>query len=913
MSQWTYDPVLHLPEPTAAEVLVGREVPKRIVLENIGRTCMKVLRASQCMIAYDERKERHFIALGLSDEEATGISHLPKGIGLLGELWREGQETIRLDRIASHAKSSGCPHGHPPFDAFLGTPIRYDGKTLGVIYLSKPPGEPPFSADDENTVEVLASACAVELANAETFDKLKCAYEDLESRTHELDHANRQLREHEQELDRVNKQLKIHTIDLELMNEELTAANRAKDQFLANTSHELRTPLNAIIGFSELLADKRMGEMSDKQQRYVEHITTSGKRLLEIINALLDISKIDSGMMEIHETPFDPAEMGAQLVAEMMPLARKKQIDLLLEAPQQGRHCIRSDRDKIYQVLVNLIGNALKFTPEQGRVIVSLIVTEGDCEDQHLYCRVEDNGIGIAEVDQQKVFKPFEQASTGVARSHGGTGLGLSLSKHIVELLGGTIGLESQLGRGSVFSINLPVTAMDRAAAEADGKPWPCQEQQQLPQPKQQAEDQVEEVLPPAPPQATVMIVDEDSARAEAAREMFSHEGYQVVVTSLDRVGEAIASCHPLLIVLGVTESGAEFYPRLQQLKRVDATNKTPTILLSGDAEHLHFCTGGAIGQIDSDLERHDLLDMVSHLGLQAPTLPTAPLVLVVDDDDSVREYLKETLTVEGYRVLLAANGEEGIAAAIARDPDLIILDLMMPGISGFEVIRRLKGHPSACDIPVIIFTAKSLSQSEALLLGQDVERIMVKGVSNRRDVLQQLHKLELLYPVRAKLMDAKLDCFNLRYMQRRLEHEVSRAARYHHRFALLACRMDGFDQYCKQHGNRWGLAALKSSVSILNVIIRKADVVARFDNDCLLVLLPGLSQQGCYSVGEKIRLRISHQFLPLPGEQKGRMTVSIGGVSSDEAQDSATLMKLLKRRMAMAAEEGGNRIVMEE
>jgi len=897
---------------------------------------MKVLGASQCMVAYDEQDERHFIALGLAEEDASRISHLPEGIGLLGQLWEEGQGTIRLDQIATHRKSSGCPHGHPPLEAFLGTPIRFDQQTLGVIYLSRAPGAGPFLAEDENTLEVLASACAIELTNALTFEKLKRAYEDLESRSHELNRVNRQLRTHEEELearsqelkrtnrqlqqheaelntrtadlDRANKQLKVHAIDLELMNEELTAANRAKDQFLANTSHELRTPLNAIIGFSELLADKRLGELSAKQKRYVEHISTSGKRLLAIINALLDISKIESGMMEIHETVFNPAEVGRQLISEMTPLAQSKRIELLFHAPTPETINIQSDRDKVYQVLTNLVGNAIKFTPEQGRVELEMNIAVAERDEAIFCCCITDNGIGIAAADQEKVFKPFEQASDGMARSHGGTGLGLSLSKHMVDLLGGAIRLDSQPGEGSTFTIELPVSASDGVAAEML---LTNDDRQILPEAVMSAG--IEEVPPLVAPQATIMIVDEQRDRARAARDIFCHEGYQVVLAELDGVDEALFGCHPLLIILGIPDDAEAIYERLQRLKRLDAANKTPTILLAGDANHPHFTTGGTIGQIAHGLERHDLLEMVSHLGVQPPRLPAVPTVLVVDDDASVRDYLKETLVTEGYRILLANNGAEGIRTAIERDPDLIILDLMMPGITGFEVIRRLREHPSACDIPVVIFTAKELSRAEALLLGQDVERILVKGVSNRRDVLHQLHKLELLYPVRAKLMDTKLDCFNLRYMQRRLEHEVSRSLRYQHRFSMLAWRMDGFDQYCKKYGNRWGLAALKSSVSILNVIVRKADVLARLDNDCLMLLLPGLSLQGCYSVAEKIRLRISHQYLPLPNHQKGRLTVSIGGVTSDECKDSKAMMALIWQRMDLAVEEGGNRIVMED
>jgi len=161
MKRWKYDSVLHLPEHAGKAISVGSEVPKAVVLEHFGKTCMKVLGASQCMVAYDEQDERHFIALGLTEEEASRISHLPEGIGLLGQLWEQGQGTIRLDQIATHRKSSGCPHGHPPLEAFLGTPICFDQQTLGVIYLSRAPGADPFLAEDENTLEVLASACAM--------------------------------------------------------------------------------------------------------------------------------------------------------------------------------------------------------------------------------------------------------------------------------------------------------------------------------------------------------------------------------------------------------------------------------------------------------------------------------------------------------------------------------------------------------------------------------------------------------------------------------------------------------------------------------------------------------------------------------------------------------------------------------
>ena len=883
---------------TNAVISLGQNAASNALLKSIGEICMQITGAPYAMISYSENGQKQFIAHGLSPQVGAEIAHHPEGKGLLGQLW-EGSESIRLERIDSHPEFSGFPHGHPPMEAFLGTPMLFEDKVLGTIYLSKDPGDEPFTAEDEESLILLASACAVALSNTQNFEQVKLANDELESR----------VIKRTEELDQSNKTLKTHEIELELMNEELVSANRAKDQFLANTSHELRTPLNAIIGFSELLSDPRAGELNAKQQRYVGHVHNSGKRLLTIINDLLDISKIEAGMMEIHETSFNPAELGHQLIAELKPLAKSKNIQLNLIEAIEPEFNIQSDRDKLHQILVNLLGNAIKFTPEGGKIEVGLKLEKAILPDTEssFSCYIKDNGIGIPLEDQEKIFLPFTQSGGGLDRNHGGTGLGLSLAKRMVQLLGGTIQLTSEPDRGSTFQIDLSVIASEShisREADTDSESMPLTA---TPAP-------VEEVIPDQGPQPVIMVVDDNSSRAHVAENMFSKEGYQVIHTDVDHVEATASSIHPFLIILGVPENPDETYNRMLQLKCSDITNRTPTILMAGDEQAPSFSAGGTIGQIEKGIGRNELLEMVSHYGMHIPQLPTAPTLLVIDDDATVREYLKETLAPEGYHILLASNGSEGLRLAVEREPDLIILDLMMPGVTGFEVIDNLRQHPIACDIPVVIFTAKDLSREEALLLGQDVERILIKGTTKKADVLNQIHKLELLYPVQAKLIDVKLGCFNLRYIQRRLDHELARYIRYSHNFSLIAWQMDGFESYCNKHGKRWGTAALKATVTTAQSIIRKGDVLARLDKSSFILLLPGITPEGTARVAEKIRLRISHQRLPLPGKETAKLTASLATVLSEEKHtDAGELLSTLRGRVEIAIEEGGNRTVMED
>jgi len=475
---------------TEAVISLSRKTAKEEILRHVGELAMEMVHARYAMVAYSDAKgERHLVPLGVNDEQAAAIGRKPQGEGLLGLFWTQ-HEPVRVDDIASHPESVGFPEGHPHMKSLLGVPIVFAGEVLGAIYMTDRGDDQPFSQDDEDAVTVLASACAIALSN---------------------------LRNTQSELARINRRLHSREVELELMNEELTHANEAKSQFLANTSHELRTPLNAIIGFSELLKNPRMGELNAKQKRYVDHVHVSGKRLLTIINDLLDISKIEAGMMMIDEIPTLPGQVAQEVVLELAPLADSKHIRLKLENDCPDNEQVMLDAGKLHQIIVNLAGNAIKFTPEEGRVDICIRMNKERPAKQNVTVTVSDTGCGIALEDQEKIFEPFVQAKGGLNREHGGTGLGLALTRRQIHLLGGSIHLESEPGHGSCFTVTLPVESVDAIrdrSAEAHSITQDIVTHR---------DTEISEIIPSKAPRPKILVIDHNNQRAAAVVSLMEH------------------------------------------------------------------------------------------------------------------------------------------------------------------------------------------------------------------------------------------------------------------------------------------------------------------------------------------------------------------------------------------------------
>lgn len=502
---------------------------------------------------------------------------------------------------------------------------------------------------------------------------------------------------------------------LQEANAELLDANHHKTLFLANMSHELRTPLNAILGFSELLIDSTIGQFPDAtRKRFLEQIHSSGKHLLGLINDILDLSKIEAGQMELRLQMVSVADVVGQVASTVEPLAAQKQIHLEFEAASAGQ--ILADEGKLKQMILNLVANAIKFTPEGGTVTI-----KGARIADRLEIVVSDTGIGIAEQDLPRLFTEFQQVDSGTSRKQQGTGLGLALSRSFAILHGGDVRVESELGKGSRFTIDLPFEArsphlMPKALAESVAK----------------AAGDLSRPL--------VLVVEDDPAAAELLGRQIERVGFRTEIARTGVEAVAMAKEHkPAAITLDILLPDVDGWEVLTRLKRDGMTSAIPVIVVSVvDNPEL----GRALGALDyfvKPVEAKELVHRLRSLNFKRKSGDRKTRILVVDDEVANRDWLKEVLEPEGFTVLLAKGGQEAIELAMSRKPDLLMLDLLMPGVNGFDVVAALSGNEGTKAIPIIVLTAKSLTRADIDQLNGHVSTILKRGSTGAVDLLVQL------------------------------------------------------------------------------------------------------------------------------------------------------------------------------
>jgi signal transduction histidine kinase/DNA-binding response OmpR family regulator len=549
----------------------------------------------------------------------------------------------------------------------------------GRLAILAGPFTPGFGADEISRVQQFMSAAAAALDRARLLDRLK--------------EANASLKE---------------------ANASLVEVNKHKSVFLASMSHELRTPLNAILGFSELMIDATNGQYPAATQKgFLEQIHSSGKHLLGLINDILDLSKIEAGQMELRLQSVSVGEVVDQVITTIQPLAELKQVRIDGDAGSAGD--IEADAIKFKQMLLNLLSNAIKFTTPGGTVKITAQRLPDAVE-----IAVADTGIGIAQSDQTRIFHEFQQVDSGYAREQQGTGLGLSLTRRFAMLHGGDVRVQSELGRGSIFTLRMPLVAIQ-----------PERRRDPLDRAGQRNQD---------PSLPLVLVVEDDPPAAELLSRQLDRAGFRTeIVAKGSEVMAKARALQPAVITLDILLPDIDGWEVLTLLKKDKETSAIPVIVISV-FENPELCAAlGALDYFVKPVPAEELIQRLSRFGL---VRHDAIRVLVVDDEQPNRELMAEILKSAGYSVTLAAGGREAIELARSTKPDLVVLDLMMPEVSGFDVVEAMRADEATRATPIMVFTAKDLTADDRRQLSGQVSTILQRGSTGANDLLVELRRV---------------------------------------------------------------------------------------------------------------------------------------------------------------------------
>ncbi len=486
-------------------------------------------------------------------------------------------------------------------------------------------------------------------------------------------------------------------------------ANKSKSLFLANMSHELRTPLNAIIGYSEMLQEEMEDFGADELTPDLEKIHGAGKHLLSLINDILDLSKVEAGRMDLYLESFDIGMLVEEVKSTIHPLVEKRNNNLIVEC-DDSLGSMSADLTKVRQCLLNLLSNASKFT-ENGKILLRVLDKTDEVEFS-----VSDTGIGMSASQQAKLFQAFTQADASTTRKYGGTGLGLAISKQFCCLMGGDITVESQLRQGSTFTITLPrqVQSIDEGNSSI----------------KSTQEESI--VLP------KVLIIDDDPVVHDLMQRFLVKQGFQVEVAHDGKEGiEKALSCQPAAIILDVMMPNMDGWSVLTTLKTDTILAEIPVIMMTFVQEQNLGYTLGASDYLTKPLDRQQLGKVLQRHISKSPCRE----VLLVDDDAMARMLMREQLEMSAYKVQEAESGIAALAHMEHSIPSIIILDLLMPAMNGFEFLHNLQQRPEYKDIPVIVMTAKDLTHEERGKLTNNVQKVFCKGVCDLQTLLGNLQQ----------------------------------------------------------------------------------------------------------------------------------------------------------------------------
>lgn len=751
------------------EVALSRAVQGELTPAKLGQKVLASLAeqiGARAAVAYT-RNGRGFVRMAAwGTDSATLPERVEEGEGHLGRAIALG-EPMQIAMAPDEALgwASGLGRGKAPHSVLV--PVR-DGQLVnGVMEFGIDREAPPrmielFSRVADKVGIAIRSAQyreqlqelleetrrqAEELRSHS--EELAASNEELEEQTRMLQDSQRKLEEQQNELEQQNAMLESQTQELEEQRDalarsrrlledqaaELARESRYKSEFVANMSHELRTPLNALLIMSRLLAENRGRNLTDEQVRWAETIQGSGQDLLALINDILDLSKIEAGKVELQREAVSPQGVAKKLVRSFEVQARQKGLELGFDvAPDLGE--IQTDPLRLEQVLRNFISNALKFT-DRGRV--TLRVSRAG---QGIAFAVEDTGIGIPQAEQEAVFEAFRQADGTISRKYGGTGLGLSISRELADLLGGRISLKSDPGRGSTFTLTLPERPMTTGALPVRALSSGAAP---MPEPDGDAPlvlsqlDGIEDDRATAQPGDRVMlVVEDDPAFARILCDLAHDLGFRCVCVG--RADDAVRAARhflPQAIVLDMGLPDHSGLSALDRLKRDTKTRHIPVHVVSANDYTKEALSQGAMSYMLKPVQRDDLETAIRNL--ESRLEQSLRRVLIVEDDPAQLEGLKALLASDEVETIGAATAAEALRVCRGQTVDCIVLDMTLPDASGFDLLEQLHEDVVGTFPPVIVYTARSLSEAEEQRLRRHSKSIIIKGAKSPERLINEV------------------------------------------------------------------------------------------------------------------------------------------------------------------------------
>ena len=569
---------------------------------------------------------------------------------------------------------------------------------------------------------------------------LKESQTRLEQQQAELEQTNSQLEEQAQTLEMQRNDLERTGAAVQLKARELEQASQYKSDFLANMSHELRTPLNSLLILSKLLGDNPNGNLSDDQVKYAQTIQSSGNDLLTLINDILDLSKIEAGHIQMRPENVPLQRLTADLQQLFQPVADERKLDFQIDLAASCPTIVETDRQRLEQILKNLLSNAFKFT-ETGGVRLAITPTGND----NLAFAVTDSGIGIAPEQQEGIFEAFRQADGTISRKYGGTGLGLSISRELARLLGGAISLKSQPGEGSTFTVTVPlaydparVAPRDQrepsAAAPTIASSAPPRAQKPKPLP-QQVEDDRDQL---AGARRLLLVVEDDEKFAAIVRDLSREMGFQCIVAGTAEEALKLAKqFKPSAVVLDVGLPDQSGLAVLDRLKRDDATRHIPIHVVSG-ADHSQTALSlGAVGYLVKPVKREQLAEVLNTL--ESKLASTVRRVLIVEDDAVQRDAMGKLLSSGDVETVGVGTAAECLEQLKQQTFDCMVLDLSLPDASGFSLLETLSQNGDHAFPPVIVYTGHDLSVQDEQRLRRYSSSIIIKGAKSPERLLDEV------------------------------------------------------------------------------------------------------------------------------------------------------------------------------